>query len=49
MKMIHDKYNSKTNDVEELIREFDYSMTLNKDIERGIKDMQEDMDPLKVY
>jgi hypothetical protein len=34
--------------MDELIRQFEYSCSMNPDIERNIKDFSEDLDPLKV-
>ena len=35
-------------EMDELIRQFEYSCSMNPDIERNIKDFSEDLDPLKV-
>jgi DNA-directed RNA polymerase III subunit RPC1 len=49
LKILHEKFKvSKDNEVDELIRLFDYSCGINADIERNIKDFCEDLDPLKV-
>lgn len=48
-RIIHDKYKKKGNSTleEELIRDFDHSMSLNKDFEAGLKKAFEELDPLK--
>lgn len=50
-KIIHDKYKKIGNEVleEELAREFDLAMTLNKDFEQGLRKAFEEIDPLKTY
>ena len=42
-------YSSKQCDIDELIRDFDYSVSINKEMEGNIKKAYEDLDPLKAY
>ena len=47
LKILHEKFR-KDSDVDELIRQFEYSCNLNPELERNLKDMTEDLDPVKV-
>lgn len=35
--------------MDDLIKQFDYSCSLDPEIEKNIKDFCEDLDPMKVY
>ena len=50
-KIIHDKFRKKGNEnlEEELARDFDYVVNLNKDFEQGLRKAYEELDPLKTY
>lgn len=48
LKIVHDKYNQKT-EMDDLIKDFEYSLSLNKDMESSLKKAYEDLDPLKVF
>ena len=50
LKIIHDKYAvDKNQEIDDLISQFEHSCTINPEIERVLKDTQEDMDPMKVF
>jgi DNA-directed RNA polymerase III subunit RPC1 len=49
LKIIHEKYKvTKDFDMDDLIKQFDYSCSLDPEIEKNIKDFAEDLDPMKV-
>ena len=49
LKIVHEKFKvSKDQELDDLIHQFEFSCSMNPDIERNIKDFSEDLDPLKV-
>jgi DNA-directed RNA polymerase III subunit RPC1 len=49
LKIIHEKFRvSKEHDIDDLIKQFEYSCSVNPELERHIKEFCEDLDPLKV-
>ena len=49
LKIIHDRYAvTRDQEIDDLVKQFEHSCTLNPDIEKSLKDTYEDLDPLKV-
>lgn len=49
LKIVHEKFKvTKDQEMDDLIRQFEFSCSVNPEIERNIKDFCEDLDPLKV-
>ena len=49
LKILHEKFKvQKESEMDDLIRQFEYSCSINPEIENKIKDFSEDLDPLKV-
>ena len=49
LKILHEKFKvTKDYDVENLTKQFEYSCSIDPDVEKYMKDFSEDLDPLKV-
>ena len=49
LNILHEKYKvTKDFEMDDLIRQFDYSCSLDPEIQKNMKDFSEDLDPLKV-
>ena len=50
LKVLHDKFGvTKESDMDELVQQFEHSCSINPDLEKSLKDVVEELDPLKVY
>ena len=49
LKVMHDRYKKKENDEDEFNRNFEYQLSLDKELDKGFLDMKEEIDPLKTY
>ena len=49
LKIVHDAYAvSKDQEMDELVKQFEHSCTVNPDVEKSLKDTIQELDPLKV-
>ena len=49
LKIIHDRYSvTKDQEIDDLVKQFEHSCNVNPDIEKSLKDLYEDLDPLTV-
>ena len=49
LKIIHDKYVvGRDQEIDDLVKQFEHSCQVNPEIEKSLKDTQDDLDPLKV-